>query len=458
MQNNNSKFKVLFLTLLFFVWPLVSYGAVIINEVMYDAPSPGADDGREWVEVLNNGSEPIDLAGWKFFEEGTNHTLTPISGSVIAPNGFAVIVADPAKFAADWPGPSFTIFDSSFSLKNTGESLSLKNNSGEVVDTVTYDPNLGAGGDGASLQLVGGSWLAASPTPGEINGSVPVTPSSPEPTITPPTTTPNPPANNGLLSAHESQAPLTEVASAEPFKVGAGRPRLASVHSPITFRAASSGTVPSDVHYQWSFGDGGSAMGEQATHIYQFPGEYNIVLNAVSSDGETAVSRTTVSVIQPIVSLGSVSPDRVEVTNRSAREINLGGWRIIQGATAFTFPADTIVATGKSTIVPALYLEFSPASNLPVTLVFPDTTAAFTTSPTPNKETLEVMAQALRQLSLKLTAIKNSRQPVVQNVKPVAIDISTTLDTQSPPSASVASIPVPKPPGFFTRVRSWFGQ
>ena len=75
-------------------------------------------------------------------------------------------------------------------------------------------------------------------------------------------------SSGGTLSAHESPAPITSVAPSELFKVGAGRPRLASVHSPVAFRAESSGTVPTSVSYQWSFGDGGSAMGEQANHVY----------------------------------------------------------------------------------------------------------------------------------------------------------------------------------------------
>ena len=219
------------------------------------------------------------------------------------------------------------------------------------------------------------------------------------------------PTGNASLSAHASPAPVGEVTAPETFKVGAGRPRLASVHSPIIFRAESSGSISKNVRYQWSFGDGGSAVGEQVTHFYHFPGEYNVVLDASSRDGTEAVARTNVSVIQPVISFGSFQPDRVEIINRSPREVNLGGWRIMQGATTFTFPADTIVTAGKGTTVPAVFLGFSPMPSVPVTLTFPDATVALVSSaPVPNQESLAVMAESLRQLSAKLAAIKATRQ------------------------------------------------
>ena len=473
-MKNVTRSLVFFFVLVAVAVPFVSKAAMVINEVMYDAPSPGADDGREWVEIWNNGSEPTDLVGWKFFEEGVNHALTPMGESVIAPGGFAVIVADPAKFAADWPGSSLTIFDSSFSLKNTGEALSLKNDSGEVINTITYDPTLGAGGDGASLQLVAGSWLAASPTPGAVNGSTPVMPPSSESTITPSTTTTDD-TDSGPLSAHESPAPVSQVMPLEPFKVGAGRPRLASVHSPVAFRVELAGTIPQTVRHQWSFGDGGRAVGEQVNHIYYFPGEYNVILNAVDSDGKAAVGRTTVSIIQPLVSLGSVLNDRVEITNRAARELNLGGWRIIQGASAFTFPSDTIVAVGKGTMIPAVNLGFSPVPNLPLALAFPDGVVAFAAAPAPSREALEIMVQSLRQLSAKLTAFEISRRALATRSAPpspargtqstpVTVTIPSTTTEQltsttlPPPTAAVATIPVPKSPGFFARIKHWFGK
>ena len=72
----------------------------------------------------------------------------------------------------DWPNFSGILFDSSFSLTNDpGETLVLKDASGTVVDQVTYDPSVGASGDGTTLNRSGSSFVAAVATPGAVNTS-----------------------------------------------------------------------------------------------------------------------------------------------------------------------------------------------------------------------------------------------------------------------------------------------
>jgi hypothetical protein len=135
---------------------------------MYDLKG-GSDDGREWIEVYNAGSEAVDLSNYKFFEADTNHKLTLVQGDKnLAAQGYAIIVSDPTKFKTDWPNNFSTIFDSTFSLSNTGESLALTDGD-SVVDEYFYHSSVGGAGDGKSLQKINGSWLAASPTPGTEN-------------------------------------------------------------------------------------------------------------------------------------------------------------------------------------------------------------------------------------------------------------------------------------------------
>ncbi|MBI5405884.1 lamin tail domain-containing protein [Candidatus Kaiserbacteria bacterium] len=131
--------------------PASAHAAVIFTEIMYDVSD--TDTGREWVEITNTGSSAMDASGYKFFEANTNHALTLASGDgMLAPGGSAVIANDPTKFKTDWPGYTGILFDSSFSLSNTGESLALKDGALTVLDSVSYDSSLGAAGDGNSLQ------------------------------------------------------------------------------------------------------------------------------------------------------------------------------------------------------------------------------------------------------------------------------------------------------------------
>ena len=139
-------------------------GAVLISEVMYDLPD--ADEGREWVELHNTGNDAVDIADWKLSENGTNHSLTAVFGSVIPAGAYAVVADDTEKFSADWPNYRGVLFSSSFSLRNNGEMLSLKNASSSVVVSRTYEPSAGGRGNGNTLNWINDTPRERAPSPG----------------------------------------------------------------------------------------------------------------------------------------------------------------------------------------------------------------------------------------------------------------------------------------------------
>ena len=158
---------ILLIGILFFIFLLPNISAVIINEIMYDAS--GSDSGREWIEIYNDGSE-INLTGWKFYEGGTNHGLSLIRGDfILGNNEYAIISSDDVSFLLEYAGFSGTLFDSSFSLLNSGEELTIKNSSLDIINSLTYSNSWGANGDGNSLQLCDGSFKGKSQTSGSIN-------------------------------------------------------------------------------------------------------------------------------------------------------------------------------------------------------------------------------------------------------------------------------------------------
>ncbi len=145
-------------------------GNIIINEITYN-PS-GSDEGHEWIEVYNNDTVEIEVENWKFYENGINHGLTKIWGvTTLQPGGFAIIADNTSQFQSDYPSFSGNLYDSSFSLSNTGEALALKDKNGNIMNSVTYSNSWGADGNGKSLQLVlaTGSWCEGPPTPGATN-------------------------------------------------------------------------------------------------------------------------------------------------------------------------------------------------------------------------------------------------------------------------------------------------
>ena len=156
-----------FLSALFFP-TFFALAHVEISEIMYDLKT-GSDDGREWVEIYYHHGDVIDFSAYKFFEGDVNHKLTLAQGDgKIEAGEYVVIVSNLAKFKSDWTNFSGNIFDSTFSLNNTGENLVIKNGE-QVVDEYFYNSTLGGKGDGKSLQKINGTWASSVPTPGSEN-------------------------------------------------------------------------------------------------------------------------------------------------------------------------------------------------------------------------------------------------------------------------------------------------
>jgi hypothetical protein len=148
---------------------------VIINEIMYNPK--GNDKGREWIELFNAGNCEVNLTGWRFFESNTNHKITLIFGSIILkPNQFAIISNNATKFKEEYPSASCNIFQSSFSLSNSGEFIAIKNSSLHIIDSVNYSSSWGANDNGKSLELKNGVWVES-----YVDGGTPCMPNDDKP-------------------------------------------------------------------------------------------------------------------------------------------------------------------------------------------------------------------------------------------------------------------------------------
>ncbi|MFA5736588.1 MAG: PKD domain-containing protein [Candidatus Paceibacterota bacterium] len=150
--------------------------------------------------------------------------------------------------------------------------------------------------------------------------------------------------NDSNLSAHSGQV---EISSYDPddIEISAGRARLANTRTPVEFKVESQ--KPLSGTFEWSFGDGTSKRGVKVSHQYDFPGQYNVVLN-YTSGLEEAVSRTVVTVTEPNFVL-EVFPDKnyLSIKNLGEWEENINDWNIKNGSsTIITFVKDTIVSAG----------------------------------------------------------------------------------------------------------------
>lgn len=228
---------------------------------MYDAQ--GSDDGREWVEIYNNGTSTVDISSWKFFESDTNHNLVLIKGqSKISPSEYAVIANDSDKFLIDFPDYQGALFKSSFSLSNDGEILAIKN-ADLKINEVDYKSQWGADGNGKSLQLINGQWQEAVPTPGKENSA----------------------------SQTNSNQPPIAVFNFSPLNP--------TINQAITFNAASSTDPDNNISlYEWNFGNNDSVSSTEAAteYVYSAQGDYDIELKVFDAAGLYSIATSTISI------------------------------------------------------------------------------------------------------------------------------------------------------------------
>ena len=320
--------------IILFLLPLVSLANIDITEIMFDPE--GTDGGREWIEVYNKSDESIDLSTWKVLENGINHGIKGDS-SVLGVGEYAVIADNVDKFIIDYPTYSGILLDSAFGLNNTGESLALVDGEGNQHEYIEYDVTVGEFGNGNTLSLVeSGEYIANPATPGLVNEIVAGSTTS------------------STESTHSSSEELTKEEEVIDLKIGAGRKRVVTINTPIGFKAITNTDVR-DKDVRFTFGDGHARTGIEETHSYEFPGVYNVVIRGKKGD-EEAVSRTTVTVFIPDLSISEVNIlDRyIVLENNGHMEVNLGGFKLKGPDLSFRFPKDTIISPKSQ-----LYLSFN---------------------------------------------------------------------------------------------------
>jgi PKD repeat protein len=74
-------------------------------------------------------------------------------------------------------------------------------------------------------------------------------------------------------------------------------PETPTVGEPIEFDASDS-KAPGEtiLSYSWSFSDGATAAGEEITHTFQEPGNYDVTLQVVDSSGSTLETTSSISI------------------------------------------------------------------------------------------------------------------------------------------------------------------
>ena len=144
---------------------------LVISEIMFHPadPGPGVDpQDLEFVELLNRGSEPLDLRG-VVLEGGIQYAFAAAKSRMLAPRERVVLVHNLAVFAQFYPGVTNVAGVFTNSLGNGGDRLWVTGPLGETVMDFRYEGSWESAADGAGKSLV----LEYEGTPTEALGGAP---------------------------------------------------------------------------------------------------------------------------------------------------------------------------------------------------------------------------------------------------------------------------------------------
>ncbi len=356
-----------------FLVPSKLFAAFSITEIMYDPQ--GSDDGREWIEVYADISGDVDSKTTTLFEEGSHHKLlvsssSPVSGTTIHPQEYFILSSNPEKFLADYPSFSKRVIKSSFSLKNSGESLAFEIDG--VGESVFYTPESGAGGDGKSLHSRDGSWYALTPTPGEASSSDPA---------------PLPENSSGASPATPISTTQSGESASPVITDGPGFSYLTDPHifpkistNPVSVLGARTimrgsavglkGKVLDDARYLWNFGDGTTGEGITVAHQYKQEGIYIVALSATSGQyAGTAYQKIVVKKPTIVYSELNLALNSLALKNDGDTNIFLDGFQLVtKRATTTSFPPEKTYQFPPQSILAAhtlIRIDFSTLGFIP---------------------------------------------------------------------------------------------
>lgn len=291
--------------------------------------------------------ERMDVAGGKM-------TITVSGGEVSSSATNWENISAPLTVNSNWSGRTVYYKNSTAGTYTISATLDISGKSWTATQNITVggssDGDTG-GGAGSNNDDAVGNNDSASTTASSTNSTTANSSNSSGTTV--------------AYSVHYIQEDLSDYEEQTTFEVGAGRARLSYVNSPIGFIAKhkiSKNLNIKSCNYVWNFGDGVSLVGEKVEHIYKYAGDYNVVLNGTCGDLKS-VTRTSVKVVSPNVLISTKVDGAIEIFNQGKYELNLYGWKVQSGGTAFIFPQDTIISAGKSVTFPLENMKLANVGN-----------------------------------------------------------------------------------------------
>lgn len=432
----------------------------VINEVLFDPE--GTDTGNEWIEIYNPGEAPADMTGWELYPAGIGYFPFP-KGFILGARQFAVVLlrasgantsgalyhAAPTSNMGNTAG-SAALFSGTPRDEQTIKSFVQWGKDGQTWESAADKAGLWRKGEaidlakteeGQSIALaadgVAGStvfWkIAAFPTKAAASGSVSTASAAPtsSPVAVPP----------------ESTSRAAALPPPQTIEAHAGRDQTGVAGGVINFRGAAAGLTKEPIEnarFWWNFGDGATAEGREATHVFRVPGTYLTGLH-VSSGMYAASDYVTITVIPNKAEITDVTGGAdglVRMRNGSDATLDIGGWILkdAQGA-SFTLPPHTMIrAAGEMALTHAI-TGLSGVSVISV--FFPDGSPAFVHMPVPavSKQDTAVPVPMLHEVAVSAGAGAGVSEEKPQSAPAVREKSSDKRDSPDIAGAEASSSP-----------------
>jgi hypothetical protein len=375
------KYTWLFLGALLLL-PQLVFADVKINEVAWMGTAKS--QYSEWLELYNSGEDAVSLAGWKLYKTSSDliYTLTksiPAKGYLLierttasAPDAVAGINDEAGAFGSS-------------GLRNTGETLILKDKNGTAMDTLSFSSGWPAGDaeTNKTMQWNGSKWITADATPDAANASVT------DVVVPPPAASSSSSASSGSGSGSTSSSTKststsstagTKSESTTKSKTVTTKSNLTVVAPKVIFQGVRNeydATFTMDAtlktpqgYFYWNMGDGTTYM--QSTlmpiaYAYHYAGTYTVSLSYYSSPSASKPflqATAAAAVTAPLATLEVLSNGAaLQITNNTTKAMDIGYWPITTTDGVRAMPDLTVLSSKAHIIVSAQTLGLTTIRN-----------------------------------------------------------------------------------------------
>lgn len=334
--------------------------AVVFNEVHYHPVDEAAQ--TEWIEIKSNHGVDIDISGWSI-TGGVNFTFP--ANTILTGNSLRVIAATPSQI----PG---ALGPMTGSLKNSSETIRIRNRSGRLMDELSYGDSggwpLAADGLGftlarrnSSLAADGPSAWTTSPPPGGTPGAAnfPAAPAADSLKFSEIAGALDPGFFVELHNVSATEVSTTGWSLITSLGQNIGLPaRTVAPGGYTAFTAAELNLTPVDnLRLALTVSGGGGTLFRDARTITNrlrglAPAGFWGHPTAPSAGLANAFTVSNAVVIHEIFYHGhGTSPEQwVELYNRSAGPVDLSDWAFSEGI-SYLFPSGTLLPAGGYVVV-----------------------------------------------------------------------------------------------------------